>query len=255
MTKFAIEITLIRFRYLFIQMKQLIGSVFIVKGVFQQNLTSDLVFEALTSLGLGEHSKLLDLGCGDGNIGIRVAQHLGLSRVYGSDVSSLSIEKAIENARREDLDCDYRVGSMLGPWENEKFDVISCDVAAISSLIAERSDWYEGVSCLTGEDGLALVQPIIKKIHNHLEPHGLLVIPQISLANKKRLRICLDNKFTLVKEVVRREWPVPSNLIKGILEVGNGLINENWEIQKKFGLYIACTSVLVCSGVKTSDRE
>ena len=67
------------------------------------------------------------------NIGLGLAISNKL-KIFGSDVST-SVKKVIEYAQKSDVLCDYRVGR-LQPWAGERFDVISCDVAAISETIA-----------------------------------------------------------------------------------------------------------------------
>ena len=217
-----------------------------MNGVFKQNLTSDLIFDVLSSLPIEPDHKFLDLGCGDGNIGLRVAEWHNLNVIFGSDVSKVAIRSAKESAKIRNIAADYRLGSQLDPWLNEKFDIISCDVAAISSLIAEVSDWYRDVSCLTGEDGLQLVEKIIRNVKNNLKPQGIFVIPKISLANELKLQQILEETFSEVIEVKTKKWPLPTEIVDKMHEKNLHFETENWNIKETFGMHVATTSVLTC---------
>ena len=40
---------------------------------------------------------------------------------------------------------------MFQPWTNDKFDLIIDDISAISSKVASLSQWFNNVSCESGE--------------------------------------------------------------------------------------------------------
>ena len=215
--------------------------------VFEPNLTTKLIVKTLLELDISAQSKFLDLGCGNGIIGREVVRGSTLSRAYGSDISKLSIVEAELLAKKEGVYGTYRVGSGLRPWVDEKFDIISCDIAAISESIAEVSDWYEGVSCDTGPDGLRLVGPIISEVSEYLSDDGIFVIPIISLADHKSLVKKLNENFSQVIIRNRKEWPFPSKIIAEMETKKLAFSTKNWFIFTKFGMNCAFTSVAVCS--------
>ncbi len=215
--------------------------------IFKRNLTSELLTKSWLSLDISPQSRCLDLGCGDGNILLSVVDEISLNKVYGSDISSIATTKAKEDADKRNIACDFRNGSGLDPWIDEKFDFISCDVAAISEDIANISDWYKGISCKTGSSGIELVAPIIEDIDDFLMKNGIFLIPIISLANHKLLLSKLDEKFTKVEVVNKKDWPMPMEIINHMNDKQMPMICDNWTILQKFGLYIASTSVAICS--------
>jgi SAM-dependent methyltransferase len=218
------------------------------EGIFKRNLTSDLLLRALSSLRCTADSRILDLGCGDGNIGRRHALQTGLVNVIGSDISEISIASARSLAKDCGLAADYRTGQGFDPWVGESpFDIISCDVAGISQTIASFSDWYVGVSCETGESGLDLLIPLISSAEKYLAYDGTFLIPVISLADHQRLVKHLKEKFEFVTVTAGREWPIPEGISQALLENGLPLSCENWEISEKFGINVATTRVAVCS--------
>lgn len=71
-------------------------------------------------LGLGAESAVLDLGCGPGLYAIRLAQH-GI-KVTGVDYSRRSIEHAIQEAHKQNLDIEYRYENYLHLADSEQYD-------------------------------------------------------------------------------------------------------------------------------------
>jgi SAM-dependent methyltransferase len=218
--------------------------------IFQKNLTSELLVSALLKVNMSPDTRCLDLGCGDGNIVLEVAKQKNLKKVYGSDVSDIAVTQAIKNAADENIKNDFRCGDSFAPWEGLKFDVIGCDIAAISQTIAEKSHWYDGVDCETGEDGLRLVEPIIGQVKHYLADNGIFVIPTISLANESLLLSLLEKNFKLVQMAQKKEWPMPEELIQQLNSAQLPMSCENWNVSQKFGLFIARTSAYICSEVK-----
>jgi cyclopropane fatty-acyl-phospholipid synthase-like methyltransferase len=216
-------------------------------AIFKQNLTSSLIVSAINDLQLKPESKCLDLGCGDGNILRSVAQKKGLLKINGSDASAEAVTEARLIAEMESVNCDYRVGNLLEPWSGSKFDLVSCDIAAISATVANKSDWYSGVSCNTGEDGLALVTQVISQVNNFLNPGGIFIIPMLSLANTDRLYSKISEIFATVECVASKEWPMPKNLIAKIINDKLPLVCDNWNIEEKFGMFTAKTIIFKCT--------
>jgi len=215
-------------------------------GVFERNLTSTLIDSAIFDLKLMPESSCLDLGCGDGNILRSVAQKKALIKISGSDSSEESVIKARQLAATAGINSDYRIGHLLDPWAGSKFDLVSCDVAAISETIAKKSDWYAGVSCNTGEDGLSLVNKVLDQILEYLNSGGIFIMPMLTLANTGLLYTRVKQIFSNVECVSSKIWPMPEELINKIKNDNLPLICENWEIKSQFGIFTAKTSILKC---------
>ena len=67
---------------------------------------------------------VLDYGCGTGNISQRIAASSPL-RLFGIDISDVSINKAIENAKNSNLQIDYSVDNCEETkFKAEKFDLV-----------------------------------------------------------------------------------------------------------------------------------
>lgn len=93
--------------------------------------------ECINSI-LPQNSKVLDLGCGPGLYAEQFAE-LGHS-VTGIDINRNSIDYAIENAKKKDLEIKYINGSYFEITLDEQFDaviMIYCDMGTHSN---ENSD-------------------------------------------------------------------------------------------------------------------
>ena len=81
--------------------------------------------------------KILDLACGYGRFSIPLAA-LGY-RVVGIDITPIFIERAKEEAKRRNLNIDFRVGDMKSlPYEENSFDSVICMWNAFSELAQDQ---------------------------------------------------------------------------------------------------------------------
>ena len=220
-----------------------------MNNIFEPNLTTKLIIKTILELDIKPEEKFLDLGCGNGVISRSVAKKFGLTQVFGSDISTASISESNRLSDEEGLNSEYKVGNCLTPWEGYKFDFISCDIAAISSTIADLSDWYDGVSCDTGANGLRLVSSVIEDVESYLSDAGIFIIPIISLADHNSLEGLLKKKFSQVHIVNKKQWPIPSKLKESIEQEGLKFKTKNWVIEEKYELYCAHTSLAICKKI------
>ena len=215
-------------------------------GVFYPTNTSESLISG-SQKHITAPGKLLDLGCGIGVIGITLAR-LGLARrpVFASDLSQDAIDVAYENAASHQCELVARVGALFEPWGGEIFEYIVADVPGISEDVAVHSRWFpKGVPCASGRDGTRLVGKVIEEAPRHLEPHGLLIFPVLSLSNTDEIISLATRRFRRVERVLRRMWPVPEEL-KVRMDLLNELHREgNVHIEEKFGLLLWYTDVYV----------
>lgn len=126
----------------------------------------------------GKNSKVLDLCCGSGAIGIT----LGLKRhcaVTLADVSDGALEVAKQNAKNLGLTAEI-VNSDLFENIQGVFDVITCNPpyipAADISALDDNVKNYEPISALDGgTDGLDFYRKILAQACNYLADDGILV--------------------------------------------------------------------------------
>jgi release factor glutamine methyltransferase len=211
--------------------------------VFIPTSTSSILIEA-SFKKINQKSKILDLGCGSGIIGISLGKILKTSsKIYFSDISSQAIEDVNFNANYHKIKFSAKVGSLFQPWKKEKFDFIINDIAAISEKIAKISNWYKNVSCDAGLDGTLLVNKVIAQSKKYLNDDGALILPLISLSNEKKILKEIKKNYKKVKLLEYVDWPLPKNMYKYkkvLYELKN---KKKINFQVKWNMIICRTSV------------
>lgn len=218
-------------------------------SVFQRNLTSILLEKAIKDyLRTVDHSiDMLEIGCGDGNITREISLEFTHNCYYASDISEEAIERAKALCDKNiSSNISFKVSQGFNGWAQNKFDVILCDVSAINQRIAELSDWYVGVKCDTGDDGLGAIRPIIQNANTHLNSGGVFILPTISLSNTLELEKLLKKYFRSVAMVQSKDWPMPEDLSLAIINQNVPNKGVDWNTKNKFGIEIANTGVLLC---------
>ncbi len=85
-----------------------------------------MLFKEVTSNNnIRARFRILDVGCGTGELAYKLAGHLEESEIHGVDISDTMIEKA--NAKKNGRDINFKVGDVEElPYEDNTFDVITC---------------------------------------------------------------------------------------------------------------------------------
>lgn len=155
--------------------------------------------------------RLLELGCGAGNISIELAKR-GYE-VTGIDFSETAIDWAQENAVSAKAQADFRVADVtnLSAFEAESFDIV-----------------FDGncIHCLVGEKREAAFQ----EIHRVLKPKGILFVSSLSAPQSNtRFPENFDSQSRVLFEngVPYRFVPSPEFLEREISRVG-------FEVLQKF---------------------
>ena len=116
-------------------------------GIFKQNLTSKLLREASIQIVNKQNSisKILELGCGDGNISKYLLKNQKKRNIFcASDISNKAIKVAKKKFKQK---INFKTGDLFNPWKGEKFKIIISDVSSINDEIAILSPWYKNIKC------------------------------------------------------------------------------------------------------------
>ncbi len=218
------------------------------EDVFYPTDTSSLLIEAC-KLNISSPSKILDLGCGCGAVGIILAK-LGLCKepLFASDMSKEAIALAQNNAGKMSVEYTARCGSLFKPWKDKKFDVIVDDVSGISDDIAKLSSWYPpGVDCNAGRDGTKWIIQVIKQSKKYLTEGGKLIFPVLSLSNEEKILRILKMTYPFHELIVKKDWFLPDE-VANKTDILIPLINDgSIKCQKKFGKWIWSTYVYMAT--------
>ena len=168
--------------------------------MFTPNLTSKLLVKGVRhTINSTEFNSFLELGAGSGFITLGSFEGINTEnlKIVSTDIMQEAKIIAEKNFSDASISVDFRVGSLFDPIkENEKFDIIVSDVAAISENINEYLPWYDNVPCNTGESGLKLFNQIVSNISKYLNPKGKFVYPVLSLCNTSELEKNINAVFS-----------------------------------------------------------
>ena len=219
-------------------------------AIFKKNLTSKILSgEAIKVLNSSDQKekKILEIGCGDGNITqFLIDNQLGNNQFYCSDISEEAIDSAKKNIVYDKI--NLKAGAFFDPWKNfhQSFDLVITDVSSISEPVADKSDWYNGVTSDCGENGLKNVKIILDDVNFFLNKDGYFILPVISLCRLDELYELLKKKFNFVSYSEKVEWPLPEFFKKNIHKFDHLIKKKIISVEYKFGAYLAFTKVAIC---------
>jgi len=155
-------------------------------GVFVPRDSSEFLAEqAVRRLRQRKAPVAVDLATGGGTIALAVANEAPGAAVYGTDVSKDAIKLARRNAKRLDLEVDFRVGDLFGALPKKlrsSVDVLTLHPPYVASgeiddLPDEIREW-EPVHTLTdrSDDGLGLIRRTVDEAPRWLKRRGWLLM-------------------------------------------------------------------------------
>ena len=216
------------------------------KNVFKPNLTSKLCFE-VAKKNIHNKSKVLDLGCGSGIIGVLIKKDLKNIELFCSDNHLSSVNLTKKNLKKNNLSAVVKKGNLLDPWRGEKFDYIIDDVSAISSTVAFKSKWFSNnIPLESGEDGTNLSIKIIENAKNFLNKNGILQIPILSLSDTEKIAKVIKKNFKKSKIVKSEKWFLPNEMLRYKTLLKKLKEKKKVNFEEKFGKIICETSIIIC---------
>ena len=162
--------------------------------------TQEVVHEALNFIT--KESKILDLCCGSGYIGLTIKQKTNCN-VTMTDISKEAILQTKENALLNKLDVNI-IQSDLFSNIKDKFDLIISNPPYIPvSNILDNSvlDFEPKLALFAGEDGNEFYKKILLEAKHFLVKGGVLVF-EISPDN---LEFIKNNNFKIIKDINNKE--------------------------------------------------
>lgn len=163
--------------------------------------TEVLVTEALRAVPAAR--RVLDIGSGSGCIAIVIARNLPDATVVSVDISPEAIELARRNAVRNEVQVDFRQGSIFEPVQGEFFDLIVSNPPYISETDIEKlqpevRDFEPRIALAGGADGLDFYRQIIPLAPDHLTPGGWLLLEVGAGQSEEVTEIFANNSFSAI---------------------------------------------------------
>ena len=142
--------------------------------------TEILIETALSKINVYDHTEILDLGCGNGIIGITIALERSLSNVTLIDQSEDAIQNTKENQMLHQVtNTTIQKSDWFSALDQTRFDVILSNPPYLEDKDPHLSQGLEDEpldALVSGPTGIEAIQYIIENAKNHISPSGWLFI-------------------------------------------------------------------------------
>jgi ubiquinone/menaquinone biosynthesis C-methylase UbiE len=124
----------------------------------------------------GTHGRVLDLGCGPGQILIMLKQRWPQMRILGVDAGPAMIEKARSDAAAAGVDVEYEVlrlgpqGQTLLPYVDASFDLVTCN--SVLHHLDDPLNALDEMARVAKPEAAVLIRDLVRPT---LLPYGLHV--------------------------------------------------------------------------------
>ena len=211
--------------------------------VFTPTGTSKVLVEAIIE-NVKEKRKILDLGCGCGAIGLSLFKNnIVKEPIYASDISKEAVSNFTTNSEKYNCKSIVKQSHLLNEWEEGQFEMIVCDVSAISEEVAKFSNWFDVTSCKTGADGSVLMKEIFENVEKYIKKPGHFYFPIISLSNVDLIKEYSFSKFKNIKKIKRFNWPLPEEMMKHFKTLKELKEKKFVDFKEVLGMVICYTDV------------
>ena len=145
-------------------------------NVFAPTATSDFLISAVAS-NINKVDKLLDLGCGNGIVGISLSKLNKAKKIYCSDISDEAVEVAKLNIKLNNCEGEAIKSNIFSNWKGNKFDIIVDDISGISEEVAKLSiglKMFHAMQVLMGHQNIEKVLNQSREYLNKMEKYFFL---------------------------------------------------------------------------------
>ena len=217
------------------------------KDVFKPTETTKFLLDAVIKNFPKRKVKVLDLGCGNGVVGIYLLKkYKNISNMTFADISKKAIVNAQENCQLNKISkkkIHFIKSYVFDKIKNFKFDVIINDISGISYKIAKISNWFKNIPCESGDDGTKLTLNVLRNFKLFLTPNGDMFFPIISLSNEKKVFDFLKKIKVKSKMVSINKWPIPKSMHKYNSMMKKLKNSKKISYDSKYDLIIANTKI------------
>ncbi|MFS0690481.1 peptide chain release factor N(5)-glutamine methyltransferase [Sporosarcina sp. 179-K 8C2 HS] len=141
--------------------------------------TEELVLGALERSRKFLECRVADIGTGSGAIAIAFKKERPGAVVTATDISEAALKVAKRNAKRNEVDVDFRIGNLTEPIEEEKWDVVLSNPPYIAweesgEMSSTVLDFEPHSALFADEDGLFFYKQLAEKLPPLMNPQSLI---------------------------------------------------------------------------------
>jgi release factor glutamine methyltransferase len=123
---------------------------------------------------------IVDLCCGSGALALALKRRFPIARVLGTDISTAALELAEANARRNQLDVEWKAGYLFAALPDEVRGRI--DLLVANPPYVPNSDWNSlpvdvrwepRIALLAGDRGTEVIEAILDDLARWMSPDGI----------------------------------------------------------------------------------
>lgn len=145
--------------------------------------TEIVVENAIEILREKDAPRFCEVGVGSGCISVSILKNVVTASAIGLDVSGKALKIAAQNAERHDVTgrLELKISDVFANLTAEKFDLIVSnppyiDRADVENLQPEVRDFEPVVALTDNENGLTIVEKIVKGAPHFLKPNAFLLM-------------------------------------------------------------------------------
>ncbi|WP_240793330.1 peptide chain release factor N(5)-glutamine methyltransferase [Psychrobacillus vulpis] len=134
-----------------------------------EELIEDVKKRALRLFDTNKIIQIADIGTGSGAIAVTIKKEMPTAKVTASDISPKALEVAMKNAKLLDAEIDFKLGDLLKPIADQKWDVLLSNPPYIGkreavSLSDTVIDYEPHLALFAEEDGLQLYRKMAEQL-------------------------------------------------------------------------------------------
>tara|TARA_Y100001968_G_C19428310_1_gene755633 strand:- start:1935 stop:2657 length:723 start_codon:yes stop_codon:yes gene_type:complete len=210
--------------------------------VFVPTATSEFLIKAVAE-NIVKVDKLLDLGCGNGIVGITLSKLNKAENIFCSDISKEAVRVANENISLNSCLGKAIYSDIFSGLKGNIFNIIVNDISGISEDIASLSSWFDNVPCDSGKDGCKNIEKVLIQSKKFLADKGKLYFPVLNLSDTKKILDIAKKQYISVKLISHDEWFLPDDLAKHRLQLISLKKAGFIDYCEKFGKVICWTDI------------
>ena len=214
--------------------------------VFAPTATSDFLISGVLS-NINKVDKLLDLGCGNGIVGIALSKFNKANKIYFSDISNEAVKVTDLNIKLNNCVGEVIKSNIFSNWNGYKFDIIVDDISGISEEVAKLSRWFKNVPCDSGIDGTANIEKVLNEARHFLNKNGKIFFPVISLSNTNKILDIANKNFKNLKKISHNQWFLPKELSSNLVLLEKLKKDGCIDYCQKFGELICWTDIYLAN--------